>query len=148
MGHPVSCKNAVPKRIFSQFNKIWNQGDFENPDFPTLVNCEKFISKTFAYIHKTQFSIFFMNQDKMRGSARATFKNYKISLWIGKKTWKVSQSRHSKISILKLWMNKKKFCPNLRFTVENKIGDLYKTNSHFKLNIMNEIFHSMFYPNR
>ena len=87
----LSLANILFLKGYSQFNKIWNQGDFENPDFPTLVNCEKFISKTFAYIHKTQFSIFFMNQDKMRGSARATFKNYKISLWIGKKTWKVSQ---------------------------------------------------------
>ena len=87
----LSLANILFLKGYSQFNKIWNQGDFENPDFPTLVNCEKFISKTFAYIHKTQFSIFFMNQDKMRGSARATFKNYKIPLWVGKKTWKVSQ---------------------------------------------------------
>ena len=89
-----------------------------------------------------------MNQDKMRGSARATLKITKSLYELGKKLGRSAKDRHSKISILNLWMKKKKFCPNLRFTVENKIGDLYKTNSHFKLNIMNEIFHSMFYPNR
>ena len=38
-------------------------------------------------------------------------------------------------------MNWEKLCPNLSFTVENKIGNLYKKDcSHFKHNIMNDIF--------
>ena len=35
---------------------------------------------TLAYIQKTQFSIFFMNWQKLRSPDTATFKNIKISL--------------------------------------------------------------------
>ena len=41
---------------------------------------EKFGSKTLAYIQKAQFSIFFMNLEKLRDPARVTFVNAKISL--------------------------------------------------------------------
>ena len=33
---PLSYKHTVPERLSSQFNNIWNQGDFENPNFPAL----------------------------------------------------------------------------------------------------------------
>ena len=92
LDHPFSCKHTVPERISSQFNKIWNQGDFKNLNFPTLKN----LKNLEVYIHKTQFLIFFMNWEKL--------------------------------------------CPNLSFTVEKKVVHLRKC-SHFKLNIMNEVFH-------
>ena len=38
-------------------------------------NSEKFGSKTLAYIQKAQFSIFFMNLEKLRDPARVTFVN-------------------------------------------------------------------------
>ena len=37
-----------------------------------------------------------------------------------------SQSQHFKIQILNLWMNRKNLCPNLSFTVENKMGKSHK----------------------
>ena len=39
----------------------------------------------------------------------------------------INQDQHFKIQILNLWMNWEKLCPNLSFTVENKLG-----NSHIK----------------
>ena len=43
-------------------------------------NPEKFESTTLAYVQKAQFSIFFMNWEKLRGPARVTFVYAKISL--------------------------------------------------------------------
>ena len=33
---PLSHAHTVPERVSSQPNKIWQQGDFKNSDFPTL----------------------------------------------------------------------------------------------------------------
>ena len=47
-----------------------------------------------------------------------------------------AQEQHFNIQILNLWMNSERICPNLSFTVENKMGNLHKKGwSHFKLNI-------------
>ena len=49
----------------------------------SLVNSEKFGSATKSYIEKNYFFIFFLNWEKLRNPARATFKNLKISLLLG-----------------------------------------------------------------
>ena len=56
------------------------------------------------------------------------------------KTWKYRQPQtnisKSKYQILNLWISWKNLCPNLSFTVENKVGNSHKKGwSHFKLNI-------------
>ena len=67
-----------------------------------------------------------MNCEKLGSPARATFKNPRFFLSNGK-IFKVQPKTNSqKIPILNLWMNWENFCPNLRFTVENKIGNLHK----------------------
>ena len=50
-----------------------------------------------------------MNWEKLGSPARATFKNPKLSLQNGK-----------------IFEEQPNFCPNLRFTVENKISNLRK----------------------
>ena len=53
---------------------------------------------------------------------------------------------HFKIQMLNLWMSWENLCPNLTFTVENKMENSHKRGwSHFKVNItqMIEIFHSV-----
>ena len=63
--------------------------------------------------------------------------NFLSLSWIGKHL-KVhtAQDQHFKIQILSLWMNWEKVCPNLNFSVENKMGNSHKKIwSHFKLNI-------------
>ena len=45
--------------------------------------------------------------------------------------------RHFKIKMLNLWMGWENLCPDLTFTVENKIGNSHKRGwSHFKLNLI------------
>ena len=58
--------------------------------------------------------------------------------------WEILGSIHKprpkpfKIQILNRWMNWQKLCPNLSFTVENKIGNSQKKGwSHFERNINN-----------
>ena len=52
-----------------------------------------------------------------------------------RKTWKYTD-QHFKIQMLNLWMSWENLCPNLSFTVENKMGNSHKRGwSHFKLNI-------------
>ena len=47
-----------------------------------------------------------------------------------------AQDQHFNIQILNLWMNWEKLCPNLSFTIENKMGNLHKKwPSNIKLNI-------------
>ena len=61
-------------------------------------------------------------------------KNWKCSLVFSKipvfhpfYEWgKTDQDQHFKIQILNLWMNLEKLCPNLSFTVKNKIGNSHK----------------------
>ena len=59
---------------------------------------------------KSQFLIFFMNREKLGNiqSPRPTFQNPNVNLWMS-------------------WKN---LCPNLTFTVENKIGNSYKKDDH------------------
>ena len=46
------------------------------------------------------------------------------------------QGQHFEIQILNFYMNWEKACPNLSFTVENKMESSHKKRwSHFKLNI-------------
>ena len=55
------------------------------------------------------------------------------------KTWKYTQTapdQHFKIQMFNLRMSWENVCPNLIFTVENKMGNSHKRGwSHFKLNI-------------
>ena len=62
---------------------------------------------------------------KLTSPARATFKYPKISWLIGKNLELQPNINTQKIPILNLWMNWKNLCPNLSFTVENKIGNLH-----------------------
>ena len=57
---------------------------------------------------------------KMRSLARATFKNPKISLLIGKNLEVQPKTNTQKIPTLNLWMNWENLCSNLSFTVENR----------------------------
>ena len=63
--------------------------------------------------------------------------NFPSFLWIGKKLEiYTAPDQHFKIQMLNLWMSWKNLCPNLSFTVENKMGNLHERRwSHFKLNI-------------
>ena len=62
---------------------------------------------------------------KLRSPARATLKNPKISLLI-RKDQRQPKTNTQKITNLDLWINWQNVCPNLSFTVENKIGNLHK----------------------
>ena len=66
-----------------------------------------------------------MNWEKLRSSARATFKNLRISLLIGK-NWEVQPKTNTqKIPILNLWMNLENVCPNLSFSLLKKRQVIY-----------------------
>ena len=56
----------------------------------------------------------------MRSLARATFKNPKISLLIGKNLEVQPNTNTQKIPTLNIWMNWENLCPNLSFTAENR----------------------------
>ena len=62
----------------------------------------------------------------MKNPAKATFKNPKISLLIGKNLEVQPKTNTQKIPIWNLWRNWENLYPYLRFTVENKIGNLHK----------------------
>ena len=63
--------------------------------------------------------------------------NFPSLLWIGKNLEiYTAPDQHFKIQMLNLWMSWENLCPNLTFTVENKMGNSHKRGwSHFKLNI-------------
>ena len=63
--------------------------------------------------------------------------NFSSFLWIGKNLEKyTAPNQHFKIQMLNLWMGWKNVCPNVSFTVQNKIRNSHKRGwSHFKLNI-------------
>ena len=66
-----------------------------------------------------------MNWEKLGSSARATFKNLRISLLIGK-NWEVQPKPNTqKIPILNLWMNLENVCPNLSFSLLKKRQVIY-----------------------
>ena len=62
----------------------------------------------------------------MKNPAKATFKNPKISLLIGKNLEVQPKTNTQKIPIWNLWRNWENLYPYLSFTVENKIGNLHK----------------------
>ena len=99
----------------SPFGQIWRQGD-KNLNF-----------QTFQWIGENleMQSRLFKNP------------NFPSLLWIGKnlETYTVPD-QHIKIQMLNLWMSWENLCPNLSFTVGNKMGNSHKRGwSHFKLNI-------------
>ena len=63
--------------------------------------------------------------------------NFPSLLWIGKNLEiYTAPDQHFKIQMLNLWMSWENLCPNLTFTVENKMGNSHKRGwSHFKLNL-------------
>ena len=72
-----------------------------------------------------------MNWEKLRSPARATFKNPNFrSLrenWEKTLKYSLRPYQNSKVPIWNLLMHWEKLCPNLSFTVKNKMGNLYKT---------------------
>ena len=88
---------------------------------------------------KFQFSNFSLNWGKFGNAIWAFQKSqFPISfLWIGKNLEIYSApNQHFKTEMLYLWMSCENLCPNLSFTVENKMGSSHKRGwSHFKLNI-------------
>ena len=99
----------------SPFDQIWRQGD-KNLNF-----------QTFQWIGENleMQSRLFKNP------------NFPSLLWIEKnlEIYTVPDQRF-KIQMLNLWMSWESLCPNLSFTVENKMGNSHKRGwSHFKLNI-------------
>ena len=79
--------------------KIWKQGDYKNTNFPTLWQIGKIIEvqTKLSYIHETKFFIFFLNVEKLRSSARVTFKNPNVPLEVGKNL-KVQPKTYTQIS--------------------------------------------------
>ena len=75
------------------------------------MNCGHFGSTAKVCIKKSNFpSFLFLELKKLRSAARATFKNPKISLWIGKK-W----------GVLNIGMKWIKLRSNLSYTVEGTV---------------------------
>ena len=56
----------------------------------------------------------------MKSLARATLKNSKISLLIGKNSEVQPKTNTQKIPPLNLWMDWENLCPNVSFIVENR----------------------------
>ena len=63
--------------------------------------------------------------------------NFPSLLWIGKNLEiYTAPDQHFKIQMLNLWMSWENLCPNLTFTVKNKVRNSHKRGwSHFKLDI-------------
>ena len=63
--------------------------------------------------------------------------NFPSLLWIGKNLEiYTAPDQHFKIPMLKRWMSWENLCPNLSFTVQNKVDNSHKKEwSHFKLKI-------------
>ena len=86
----------------SQSDKIWKQGNFENPNFDELRKIEK-------------------------RPAAATLKNPNYrSLRELEKTWKYSLRLRFQSLNFESIDNWEKLCLNLSFTVENKMGNFHK----------------------
>ena len=63
--------------------------------------------------------------------------NFPSLLWVGKNLEiYAAPDQHFKVPMLNLWMSWKNLCPNLSFTIENKMENSHKKWwSHFKLKI-------------
>ena len=111
----VPCYRTKRTPSASPFDQIWRQGD------------KNLNSQTFRWIGENleMQSRLFKNP------------NFPSLLWIGKNLEiYTAPDQHFKIQMLNLWMSWKNLCPNLSFTVENKMGNLHERRwSHFKLNI-------------
>ena len=102
------------ERQSSLFDQIWRYRD-KNFNSQTFNELGKFGNAIWAF-QKSQFH---------------------ISLWIEKNLEIcTAPGHHFKIQMLNLWMSWENVCPNLTFTVENKMGNSHKRGwSHFKLNL-------------
>ena len=80
-----------------------------------------------------------MNWEKLGSPARATLKNTKISLLVGKNLEVQPKDNTQKIPILNLWGNCENLCPNLSFTIVIRNGKIvWKHGScclYFRLNL-------------
>ena len=103
------------ERTPSPFDQIWRQRD-RNLNF-----------QTFQWIE----------EDLEMQSRLFKNPNFPSLLWIGKNLEiYTAPDQHFKIQMLNLWMSWENLCPNLNFTVENKMRNSHKRGwSHFKLNI-------------
>ena len=125
IGSPTQQVCPVWKRILT-ISKIMKAREPQKSQFPNCsLNWEKLGTKVQANIRKSQWSIFFMNREKLRVPARATFKNPNFQSFceLGK-TWK----HKSKIQKSQFWIYRwlKKLCLNLSFTAENMMGNVHK----------------------
>ena len=111
----ATCHRTERPPSASPFDQIWRQGD-KNLNF-----------QTFQWIGENleMQSRLFKNP------------NFPSLLWIGKNLEiYTAPDQHFKIQMLNLWMSWESLCPNLSFTVENKIRNLHKSGwSNFKLNM-------------
>ena len=73
-------------------------------------------TKQYKVLIKKQAHLF-MNWEKLRRSARATFEKTKIFLWNGNNLRVKPQTNTQKTQFMNLWMNWEKLHPNLSFTV-------------------------------
>ena len=108
--YEINGTSKIPiSKLFSDLEKIWkwNLGLYSK-------NLEQ------------HSKIFFINLEKSRSPARATFKNPKISLLIGKNLEVQPKTNTQKIPIWNLWRNWENLYPYLSFTAENKIDNLHK----------------------
>ena len=126
LGSPLSSTNILClKDYLNILRKYEIKGTSKTPISQLFSKLGK-IWKCNLGFQKKQFSIFSMNWEKLKSPARATFKNPKISLWIGKNVEVQPKTNTQEIPILNLRMNWKYLCPNLGFTVEDKIGNLHQ----------------------
>ena len=110
----ATCHRTERPPSASPFDQIWRQGD----------NSLNF--QTFQWIggNLEMQSRLFKNP------------NFPSLLWIEKNLEIYTvPDQHFKIQMLNLWMSWENLCPNLTFTIENKVGNLQRGWSHFKLNI-------------
>ena len=81
----------------------------------------------------------FLVFSELRKIWKCNLKNYNFpSLWWIGQSLEIytAPGQHFKILILNLWMSLENLCPNLSFTVENKMENSHKRGwSHFKLKI-------------
>ena len=112
---PLWCHMSSNWNTISLFDQIWRQGG-KNINFQTFQRIGENLEM----------------QSRLFKSP-----NFPSLLWIGKNLEiYTAPDQHFKIQMLNLWMSWENLCPNLSFTVENKMGNSHKRGwSHFKLNI-------------
>ena len=111
----ATCHHTERAPSASPFDQIWRQGD-------------KYLNfQTFQWIGE--------NLEKQ--SRLFKNPNFPSLLWIGENLEiYTARDQHFKIPMLNLWMSLENLCPNLSFTVGNKMENSHKRGwSHFKLKI-------------